>query len=150
MSAFFRNRGKIAVFLLDTDSLTLIQQKHPKVIERAASFPAMAVFVSAISLQEQMKGWLGRLGRLSDRAKIASWYDSLVTRLFPVWQQFPLLSFSESAIARFEHLRSLKLNIGAMDLRIAAIALEYSYSVVTRNATDFGKVPGLAVVDWSS
>lgn len=36
--------------------------------------------------------------------------------------------------------------IGAHDLWIAATALAHGFSVATRNATDFGRVPGLHVI----
>jgi hypothetical protein len=35
-----------------------------------------------------------------------------------------ILSFSLSAIERFDDLRTMRLNIGSMDLRIAAIVLD--------------------------
>jgi tRNA(fMet)-specific endonuclease VapC len=60
-----------------------------------------------------------------------------------------ILSFTEPAIARFERLRAMKLGVGAMDLRIAAIALEHGATVVTRNTRDFQRIPGLPLDDWS-
>ena len=39
-----------------------------------------------------------------------------------MWLRFAAHSFNEAAILRFEHLRSLRLNVGSMDLRIAAVA----------------------------
>lgn len=60
-----------------------------------------------------------------------------------------ILSYTESAIDRYEGLRRRKLGVKANDLRIAAIALENSAIVVTRNRADFGRVPALQIEDWS-
>ena len=47
-------------------------------------------------------------------------------------------------------MRVAKLNVGGMDLRIAAIALENNATVVTRNVVDFQRIPGLLIEDWAA
>ena len=56
---------------------------------------------------------------------------------------------AEPAIARYNQLKSQKLNVPGNDLRIAAIALEHGGTLVSRNLRDFRRVPGLSVEDWS-
>jgi tRNA(fMet)-specific endonuclease VapC len=63
--------------------------------------------------------------------------------------RLPILPYTQAAIVRYESLLRMKLNVGKNDLRIAAIALEHGAAVVTRNVRDFGRVPQLAVEDWS-
>ena len=136
-------------FLLDTDTLSLLQHSHPIVVRNIQERAESSVFLSAISLQEQMTGWLGRLSRLKSQKQVADWYDRLVVRLLPAWNRFVVLAFLEPAIVRFESLRKQRLNVAPMDLRIAAIALEHGMAVVTHNRRDFGRVAGLTIEDWT-
>ncbi len=52
-------------------------------------------------------------------------------------------------ISHLRQLKALRLNVGKKDLCIAAIGRELNATVVTGNLSDFGRVPGLAVEDWS-
>ncbi len=136
------------MFLLDTDILSLLQQGHALILQNVNRHPIADISVSVISIQEQMQGFQAALSRAHDRRQLASAYDMLVTRLLPIWSRFPTRSFTESAIARFEDFRSLRLNVGSMDLRIAAIAIENNSIVVTRNRRDFDRIPGVVSEDW--
>jgi len=61
----------------------------------------------------------------------------------------PVLQFDPSTAAELDSLRSKKIRIGEMDLRLAASALSRNLVVVTRNSSDFSKVPGLRIEDWT-
>ena len=60
-----------------------------------------------------------------------------------------VLPYDAAAVAEFERLRRNKIRVGTQDLRIASIALSKNATVVTRNIRDFGRVPGLKIMDWS-
>ncbi|MFO0969521.1 MAG: type II toxin-antitoxin system VapC family toxin [Gemmataceae bacterium] len=136
-------------FLFDTDTVTLIQYGHPRLIHNLSLHPDSDIALAALSVQEQMRGWLARLNRLTTPPQLADWYDFLVQRMFPPWRRYDLLPFPEPAILRFEQLKTLRLNVGLMDLRLAALALESNLTIVTRNQRDFGRVPGVVTEDWS-
>jgi tRNA(fMet)-specific endonuclease VapC len=61
-----------------------------------------------------------------------------------------LLDFSVEAASELQRLRQMKIRIGTMDLKIAAIALAQGATLLSRNLRDFKKVPGLDVEDWTS
>lgn len=73
----------------------------------------------------------------------------LFFRLIDEFRKFPLVRFDALALAEFDQLRAAKVRISTMDLRIAATALAQNLIVVTRNVSDFGKVPGLRTEDWT-
>jgi tRNA(fMet)-specific endonuclease VapC len=43
----------------------------------------------------------------------------------------------------------MRLNVGVKDLRIAAITLEHGGILVTRNVSDFQRIPNLTIANWA-
>lgn len=54
----------------------------------------------------------------------------------------------DAAAAIYLGLRAQRIRIGTMDLRIASIVMSKGAILLSRNLTDFAKVPGLRVEDW--
>jgi tRNA(fMet)-specific endonuclease VapC len=71
-------------------------------------------------------------------------------RLLGNYLKIEVLEFDARAAAEFQRLRRLRLKVGVMDMKIAAIALAHDATVLTRNLKDFSRVPGLRVEDWTS
>jgi tRNA(fMet)-specific endonuclease VapC len=136
------------LYVFDTDMLTLYQEGHPEVCRRVVAHRPDELATTIISVEEQVSGWFTMLRRPADRKTLARTYQRM-TETVSFLKQMPIVSFTEQAIARFESLRLMKLNIGSMDLRIASIALENGSTLVTRNVRDFRRVPGLSTEDWS-
>lgn len=139
----------MAAYLLDTDTLSLFQRKHPKVVAAVTAHAADVIELTTVTIEEQIEGW----AKLTRSARTPQQHESAATflaLLVPSWSKFGLRPMTVSAFARFDQLRKAKLNVGSKDLRIAAIAFELSATVVTRNRRDFGRVPGLSIEDWSA
>ena len=58
-----------------------------------------------------------------------------------------MLDFDERAAQRFLELRRSRVRLGSMDLKIAAIAISRGGTLLSRNLTDFRRIPGLSVED---
>jgi len=138
----------MSLYVLDTDALTLLQRGHPQVQQRATAVAQTDLAITIITVEEQLTGWYSRLRRSTDPGSLAHVYEQMTATVRHL-SQVRILSFTEPAIRRYDDLLALKLNVGKMDLRIAAIALEHGATVVTRNVRDFGRVPGLTLEDWS-
>jgi len=101
-----------------------------------------------MTVDEQLSGWYTLTRQARQPKELATAYSQLgesVVRL----AKWRILPYAETAIARVAQLKSLRLNVQLMDLRIAAISLEFGAMVVTRNKRDFSRIPGLSIVDWS-
>lgn len=138
----------MAVYLLDTSTLTLLQRGHAKVTAALAAHAGDMVGVTSVTVDESLGGWYSLLRKArtaTDEARAHALLADAVTFL----ARFPIFALTEPALDRFNRLVRLKLNVGKMDLRIAALALDLGATVVTNNAVDFARVPGLTWVDWS-
>jgi len=134
--------------VLDTDTLSLLQERHAIVLARVAACPPDDLAITVVSVEEQLSGWYRLLRRAQKPEELAKVYDRLTVAVRSL-SRLPILSFSEAAIYRAKSLQASKLNVRKMDLCIAAIALEHQAIVVTRNVRDFARVPNLIVEDWS-
>ena len=105
------------------------------------------VAVSIISVEEQMRGWLAAVAKERRAKRQITAYRELAN-LFDFFAEFTSSLFDEPAADKFDELRSAKLRLGTMDLKIAAIALVNQATLVPGNRQDFDRVPGLRVENW--
>lgn len=139
----------MGLYILDTDILTLLQEGDLIVRQHVASRPKQEIAITIISVEEQLTGWYTRIRRTKKSALLAQAYERLTRNVRYLAEVPTILSFTEPAILRFEQLKKLRLNVPNTDLRIAAIILEHSGILVSRNLRDFQRVPNLVVENWS-
>jgi tRNA(fMet)-specific endonuclease VapC len=139
------------VIVLDTDHVNILQigkgADYGRLIARMHASPDQEFSTTIITFEEHMRGWLAGIQRARDPAKQVWPYDQLLNlvRFFQAWE---ILRFSESAAATLENLRSQRIRVGTLDLKIASIALENNALLLSANFRDFQQVPGLRVEDW--
>jgi tRNA(fMet)-specific endonuclease VapC len=142
------------MLVLDSDLLTLVQRKSGEAYDRLdarleEAFTSEVIAVTIISFEEQMRGWLAYIAkaRAPERQVVA--YARL-RELFEDYRVRTILDFDQRAAERYRELARSRLRVGTMDLKIAAIALANDATVISRNLSDFRRVPGLRVEDWSA
>jgi tRNA(fMet)-specific endonuclease VapC len=135
-------------FLLDTDHVTLLQHRHARLLQRLAPHPLAAVAVSAVTVEETLRGRLAALANARVGAARVLQYRHLLEAV-QFLSQLQLLAYDTSAENSFQQLLTLRLRIGTRDLKIAAVALANGLTLLTRNRRDFGRIPGLTLDDWS-
>ena len=126
---------------LDTNICSYILRRHPtSMIERFAALDREQLWLSAIVAAELRFG-AAKLGAPRFQAAVEAWLAGFDVRPWPL-----------DATHRYAQTRrALELSgkpIGGMDLMIAAHALAEDSVVVTNNAREFHRVPGLAVEEW--
>jgi len=135
-------------FLFDTDHLTLYDHGHPPLRQKLAVQPVGAVAISPVTIEEYLRGRLAALARHRSGPMHVRAYTNLVESI-RLFQQLPIAPFDQACEAQFQQLRTLRLRVGTLDLKIAAVALVNNLVLLTRNRRDFGRIAGLTLDDWS-
>lgn len=138
------------MILLDTDHFSVLTDGrhalHAQLTARlAAAEDTLALPV--VSVEEQLRGWLAQVRRLTDVHKQVFPYDRIL-RLLETLAEWNLVRWGVPAADEFVRLRKLRIRIGTQDLKIAAIALANDALLLSANLRDFEQVPGLRVEDW--
>ncbi len=140
------------MILIDTDHATFL--KYPesdrgrRFLNRLAAVPPSdIVAVAIITVEERMRGWLAVIAKERTALRQVAGYRELV-KLFDFYQEFEIVPFDEAAARQFDDLRSQRLRLGTMDLKIAATALVNNSVLLSANRGDFERVPGLRVENW--
>lgn len=138
-------------YILDTNIVTLLQYGNNQIIQRARAVCNPNIFVTTITLEEQLKGRLAIINKCNSNKNLqglaSAHRDLRLTQNF--FCSVNLLEFNQEACECYQKLRQQKINSGPQDLRIASIALVNQAIVVTQNLKDFIKVPGLILEDWT-
>ena len=138
------------MFILDTDHISVLQRPSDAAmrLQRRLLLSYDFPVTTAITLEEQSRGWITQLGRLSaDVSLQISCYDRMV-EMFAFFGSWQVLSFSQAAATEFKRLRQERVRIGTSDLKIASIALVENAVLLTANVRDFERVPGLRFENW--
>lgn len=141
------------MIILDTDCLSLLNRERllesSKLRQKLERFPPEELFTTIITFEEQMRGWMAFIAKSKTIEQQIYAYERL-HRSLEAYRNTTVLDFDENAAKVFQELKSQKIRIGVMDLKIASIAISRKAILVSRNLKDFEQVPVLTVQDWTS
>ncbi|MFL6468756.1 MAG: type II toxin-antitoxin system VapC family toxin [Pyrinomonadaceae bacterium] len=135
-------------FLLDTNALSEFLKKTPNqnVIRWFSNCDASEQFVSAITIGEIQKG-ISKLPGSRRKNDLNNWLDELIVRF-----DDHILPFDVKVARRWgemlDGLEKLGSKPPVLDGQIAATALEYDLTVVTRNIGDFSSSGAQVLNSW--
>jgi tRNA(fMet)-specific endonuclease VapC len=138
------------MYLLDSDHLSILQrQRGPEfeaLAKRCSNLKDENFFVSIISFHEQFNGWIKYIAQARDSASLVPGYTEL-EKVVDNFARAQVLGFGPAAAEVYDDLRKQRIRIGAMDLRIASIAIANQLTLLTKNTVDFERVPNLIFSD---
>jgi len=128
------------IYVLDTDTVSLIVRKNTSVIENLIKHEEDEICISVISYAELCYG-LEKKGS-----------GRLFTEVNSILGKFSIIAFDESQSEIYGKIRvALEKSgtpVGDMDMLIAAAALSAGAVLVSHNTSHFSRIKGLKIEDW--
>ena len=140
------------LYLLDTDHISLWERggsEKERIKARLDQIGPDDYGTTIINFEEQMRGWLAEIARTAQKPEKEIVSYLRLGNLLSYYQAIALWQYDDRASAIYQSLVKQKVKAGTQDLKIAAIALANSATVLTRNTRHFSKVPGLLLDDWT-
>jgi tRNA(fMet)-specific endonuclease VapC len=136
------------MFIVDTDTMTLLQRGHAQAMERFR-LASQKVVTTVISRIEILTGRFAAVMKATDGEQLLLAQRRLEQSENHL-REVPILAVDDDAAREFDRLRqNRKLKkIGRGDLLIASITLANRATLISRNVKDFRQVPGLQVENW--
>ena len=135
----------------DTDVLTELFAGNALYVQQFAAIDPDRRGLPIVAAAEIVRGWLAAVrqaeagkGRMSLEYAFGQFQQRLVNMA-----PFTLLPYTPAADALFQQWRAAKIRVGTNDLRIAAICTVHGATLVTRNARDYARIPGLTFDVWN-
>lgn len=114
------------MIILDTDCLSLLDREHQlessKLRNSLSRFAEEEIFTTIVTFEEHMRGWLSYVARCKTLDDQIFAYGRL-HRFLESYRNTQVLDFTESAATIFRELKSQKIRVGTMDLKIASITI---------------------------
>lgn len=107
--------------LLDVNFLlAVIWSNHSRLLARMAAARDQDFALTAVTVEEELRGWLAEIASTLDFQRQVGAYRKLVglVRFFNAWR---IVNYDEAAAAQTRALRRARVRIGTMDLKIASI-----------------------------
>ena len=139
------------IYLLDTDHNSALQRGGEASIvleRRLRALGADDYGTSIVSYEEQCRGWTDCIHRANTPEARVDGYTRLRASL-RFYSSIAVWEYDAAAEAIFAALTGAKVRVGTKDLRIASIVLANNATLLTRNTSDFARVPGLRFADWT-
>ncbi len=125
-------------YLLDSDWVIDHLANEPAATQLLAQLAPAGIAISVVTFMEALEGIL----RSPNPRQARAGFDAFLANV-------PVLPFSPAVAEHCAHVReslrrqNRRVNSRALDLIVAATALEYGLTLVTRNTADYKDVPGL-------
>ena len=129
-------------FMLDTDScIALIKRKPAKMLDKLTSHAPGDIGLSTVTLAELRYG----VAKSAQKERNSQALDEFLLPL-------EIADFDETTAGAYGEVRAALEKagtpVGPLDTQIGVHALSLGAVLVTHNAREFRRVPGLAVEDW--